>query len=239
MKNRLAPVKNVAALQSAFEAAASRDVGVPGMALLFGNTGAGKTTTVTWLMNRVNAIYVRAAATWTPSAMLGKIMNELGAVPLSGGRSAQMVDHITDTMANEQRPLFVDESDYLLSNLKMLETLRDIHDVSGQPVLLIGMAGIEKRLVHRAQLARRISQWVEFKPLDIEDAGIVAKTICEVAIAPDLLQHLHEQAKGSMGLMVVGLSRIEGLAKANGWATVDADQWGPRRLFLSNSPKVA
>lgn len=234
MKNRLAPVKNVAALQAAYEALECRDPGVPGMGLVHGQTGAGKTTAVTWLMNRTNAIYVRAAATWTPAAMLGKIMNELGAEQLARG-SAAMVDFITTTMAQDNRPLFVDEADYLVSNLKMLETLRDIHDVSGMPVLLVGMANIEKRLAGRKQLLGRISQWVEFAGCDAEDAATLARTVCEVGIAPDLLSRVHAEAHGSMRLLVVGLSRIESLAKAQGWSQVTAEQWGGRKLFLTGN----
>lgn len=237
MRNRLAITKNVAALQLAYEALASRDNGVPGMGLVHGYTGAGKTTSVTALINKTRGVYVRAAATWTSSAMLGRIMVELGAEPLARGGAA-MVDHIVNALAAEQRPLFVDEADYLVKDLKMLETLRDIHDLSGMPVVLIGMEGIERRLVHRQQLARRISQWVEFNPSDLEDARTLADTVCEVKIEQDLLEALHTEAKGSVGLMVVGLARIEALAKGNGWKTVDADQWGQRKLFLG-APKFA
>lgn len=236
MKKNMAMVKNVMALQAAFEALSGREHGVPGMGLLYGHTGAGKTTAATWLISNSNGVYARANATWTPNAMLGKLMIELGAEPLHNGGAA-MVKHITDALMLEQRPVFIDEADYLLSNLKMLETLRDIHDISGQPVVLIGMEGIERRLVHRQQLARRISQWVEFLPSDAEDARILADSICDITVEDDLLQSLHDEAKGSIGLMTVGLSRIEALAKANGWKKVDADQWGGRRLFLSNAPK--
>lgn len=236
MRNQLAVTKNVAALQLAFEALSNRDSGVPGMGLVHGYTGAGKTTAITWLLNRSGGVYARAAATWTPSAMLGRIMQELGAEPLARGGAA-MVEHITRELSRTQRPLFVDEADYLLGNLKMLETLRDIHDLSGMPVVLIGMEGIERRLVHRQQLARRISQWVEFMPSDFDDARILADTVCEVEIEEDLLQALHTEAKGSVGLMVVGLSRIEALAKGSGWKKVNADRWGDRKLFMGNAPK--
>ena len=53
------------------------------------------------------------------------------------------------------------------------------------------------------------------------------------------LAMLHTQAKGSMRLMTVGLSRIEALAKANGWRDVSAEQWGNRALFLGNRPAEA
>lgn len=235
MRNKMAIVKNVVKLRTAYDALAARDPGIPGMGLVHGFTGSGKTTAIAWLVNQINGIFVRATATWTPSAMLGSIMKELGAAPLHRG-SAAMVNHIVAQLPMSASSLFVDEADYLFSNLKMLDTLRDIHDLTGCPVILIGMEGIERRLTHRLQLARRISQWVEFLPLDVEDARILADTLCEVDIQGDLLERVHQETSGSIGLMVVGMSRIEALAKANGWKVIDNDLWADRRLFLSAPP---
>ena len=237
MRNKLAAIKNVAALQVAFEALASRDPGVPGMGLVYGYTGAGKTTAVSWMVNRTAGLYVRATSGWTPSTMLARVMHELGAAPMQ--RRAQMLDYIIGSLQQSQRPLFVDEADYLLSDATMLESLRDVHDLAGVPVVLIGMDKINTRLVHRQQLTSRISQWVEFLPSDLEDARTLTDTVCEVGIDDELLATLHREAKGSVRRMVVGLSRIEALAKANGWAQVSAEQWGTRALFLGNRPPEA
>ena len=75
MRNKLAPTKNVAALQAAYEALATRDLGVPGMGLVHGYTGAGKTTAISWLVNRAKGVYVRATSGWTPASMLAKVMS--------------------------------------------------------------------------------------------------------------------------------------------------------------------
>lgn len=237
MRNKLAPTKNVAALRLAYEALAGRDHGVPGMGLVHGFTGAGKTTAITELVTRVQGIYVRATSSWTPTALLAKVQQELGAAPMQ--RRADMLDFITERLRESQRPLFVDEADYLLGNAVMLDSLRDVHDLSGAPVVMIGMEGIAKRLITRKQLAGRISHWVEFLPSDLDDARVLTRTVCEVGIDDELLAMLHTQAKGSMRLMTVGLSRIEALAKANGWREVSAEQWGNRALFLGNRPAEA
>ena len=234
MRNKLAPTKNVGALQLAFEALSSRDHGVPGMGLVYGYTGAGKTTSIAWLVGRTGGVYVRANSGWTPTSMLAKIMTELGAAPMQ--RRAAMLEYITEKLGQTERPLFVDEADYLLHDGSMLESLRDIHDLTGLPVVLIGMANIEKKLVHRPQLARRISHWVEFQRSDLADARILAETVCEVELDDELLATLHAEAKGSIGLMTVGLARIESLAKGSGWKKVTAGLWGNRALFLGNSP---
>lgn len=234
MRTKLAITKNVAALQLAYEALASRDHGVPGMGLVFGYTGAGKTTAISSLVNQTRGLYVRATSGWTPSSMLAKLMQELGASPRQ--RRADMLDFVVERLMHDPRPLFVDEADYLLRDADMLESLRDVHDMSGAPVVLIGMADIEKKIVHRKQLARRISHWVEFLPSDLDDARTLASTVCEVELDDELLQALHAEAKGSIGLMTVGMARIEALARANGWRRVTGEQWGDRKLFLGNRP---
>lgn len=237
MRTKLAPTKNVAALRLAYEALATRDHGVPGMGLVHGFTGAGKTTAVCELVTRVQGVYVRATSSWTPASMLAKVMQELGAQAMQ--RRAEMLDFIAQGLGESQRPLFVDEADYLVGHAAMLDSLRDIHDLSGAPVVLIGMQGIAQRLVHRKQLAGRISHWVEFAPCDLEDARTLTQTVCEVTVDDDLLARVHAESKGSMRLMTVGLARIESLAKANGWKAVDAEQWGNRALFLGNRPADA
>jgi DNA transposition AAA+ family ATPase len=231
MRSKFAMVKNAIRLQAAYEQLAGRDPGTPGMGLVHGFTGYGKTTAVAWLVNQTHGIYVRSFATWTPSAMLGSLMVELGAEPLPS--CARMAGHIVNELCRTGRPVFVDEADYLLANTKMIESLRDIHDASNVPVILIGMEGIERRLIHRQQLARRISHWVAFQPCDAEDARTLADTVCEVAIEDDLLLPLHGAAKGSIGLMVVGLARIEAVARGNRLKTMGAEQWGDRQFFLS------
>lgn len=236
MRNKLAFTKSVNALALTFDAVSTRDYGIPGMCLVHGYTGAGKTTAVTWLVNRTRGVYVRATSQWTPSTMLGSIMRELGAAPLQ--RRQAMLDHIVDQLTAAQRPLFVDEADYLLRDADMLESLRDVHDLTHVPVVMVGMQGIERRLVHRPQLARRLSHWVEFLPSDLDDARTLANTVCEVALDDELLARLHTEARGSIGLMTVGMARIEALGKANGWAEVSADLWGERKLFIGGAPRV-
>ncbi|WP_016949799.1 AAA family ATPase [Anabaena sp. PCC 7108] len=233
MKNELAKVKNLRRLSQAYEALKLRDHSVPGMGLVSGFTGSGKTRSISWLVEQSNGVYCRANATWSVSAMLGSISSELGVSPQH--RNYKMLGNVAEWFASAQRPLFIDECDYLLRDLRMVEALRDIHDLSGVPVMLVGMEGIEKKLALRLQLTRRISQFVEFQPLDIEDARVLADTVSEVAIADDLLTKIHQEAKGGVGLMIVGLARVEALAKTQQWQTIGASQWGQRKLFLTKA----
>lgn len=237
MKYKIAPVKNIARLRDAYQALEDSPTGVPRMGLIYGATGAGKTTAVTWLMNRTDAIVVKASPTWSLHSMLSKIMIEIGFAPTT--RSADMEETIVEKMQKDSRPLFVDEADSFTDpqvrgdrSYAILETLRSIHDLSQMPVMLIGMTGIEHRLASRHQLMRRISQWVKFDAADLADARVLADTVCEVRVEDDLLQKLLESSKGGIGLMMVGLSRIERAAKGNGIDVIGLDVWGDRPFNL-------
>lgn len=237
MRYKIAHVKNIARLVSAYDDLENAAVGVPRMGLVYGFTGAGKTTAVTWLMTKTNAIVVKASPTWSLHSMLSKIMVEIGIDPMR--RAADMEDVIIQTMQRDSRPLFVDEADAFTDpavrgdrSYAILETLRSIHDLSRMPVLLIGMDGIERRLASRHQLMRRIHQWVKFERADFEDAPILADAVCEVHVDDDLLDKLLEASGGSVGLMMVGLSRIERAAKSSDRKTIGLGIWGDRPFSL-------
>lgn len=235
MKQKLAIVKNVLNLQTCWAALETRPAGLPGMMLVWGKTGAGKTTAVTWLANKINAIFVRASATWTQRAMLNQILADLEVDPRGG--SADCMILIQGAMAESGRPLIVDEADYLFhpfGTLKMLECLRDLHDQIGIPVILIGMEGIERKVVHRKQFSRRISHWVEFNPLDLTDARTLVETVCEVNLDDGLLEDLHAGAHGVIGDMMVGLARVEAYGKANHLELITRKNWGNRPFYLGN-----
>ena len=238
MRHKMAIVKNIVALESAYEALAQRGNGVEGMGLVSGDAGFGKTTAITWLRHKTNAVHVRALATWTQRSMLASIMRELGVEPLY--RAADMVQEIVRLLVTGDRGLYVDELDYLVGRSELnalLDSLRDIHDLSKSPVILIGMAGIQRKIANRLQLARRITQFVEFMPADREDARVLTDTVCEVEIEDDLLAALHTDAAGNIGLIANGLAKIEGVAKGNSWKKVDRERWGNRAFFLGPNHK--
>ncbi|MFP4131295.1 MAG: AAA family ATPase [Thiohalospira sp.] len=235
MRHRIVPVKNVARLSEASDSLIHRGLGMPGMGLLWGHTGYGKTTAATWLINRVHGVYVRPIATTTPSTFLASILRELDLE--AKGSCAQMVERIVEALATSNRPLFVDEADYLADSKKLTETLRDIHDLSTVPVVLIGMAGIQRKLAQRQQLSGRIAQWVEFGPADLEDARHLADALAEVEVQDDLLERLHHASGGEVRRITVGLGRIEQQAQVRSLEAIGAADWtlGDEGFFLPRS----
>lgn len=236
MRNRIAHVKNIQMLATAADALSTRAPGTPGVGLIWGATGYGKTTATAWLSNQLNAVYTRAWPTWTPTSMLSSLMQELSLKPL--GRTQPMIDAIVRSLSAESRPVFIDEADYLADKPILLETLRSLHDVSSSPLILIGMRDFQRRVMHRDQLAGRISQWVEFQPADLSDARTLTDEVCEVKVTDDLVEHLHKKSAGSMRAMVVGLNRIEQFARKKNLSKVNSSEWADRPFVLGDAPRA-
>lgn len=238
MKKKLANTNNLMELAKAFSILADDSTAEPHMGLIHGFTGSGKTTSIAWLLNRLpdlsptgkiayKGVYVRAMAVWNAGVMLRTILGELGieAAHSNAKNMAMLCDRL-----QEGHALFIDEADYLFDgrDKRMLETLRDAHDSTGMPIVFIGMDGIERKLGNSKQLDRRVTQRVRFNALDLKDAQQVADTCCEVEIDPELVERLHVWAKGSIAMLVIGLTEIERTAKLQRLEQIDSGFWGDK-----------
>jgi len=234
MKKVIAPVKNIARLVELAEALTTQAETLPGIAVAHGPSGIGKSTGLTWLCTtRINGCYVRAMQVWSPTSMLETIARELDVEPAA--RLSKTIERIVTALSASGRTLIVDEADYVVDQSKLLNTLRDLHDLSTMPLLLVGMAEFVRKLRTRSdqrQFAGRVALELEFKRLDLADVAILAKHLAEVEIAEDLLKLLHEKSEGETRLVVVGLGHIERFAHENGFPKVTQKQWGDRALNL-------
>ncbi|MEM1425788.1 MAG: ATP-binding protein [Cyanobacteria bacterium P01_H01_bin.130] len=232
MRESIVPIQSLREFRRAITELGARSPGMPGMGLAFGPTGSGKTTAATMAANEFNAVYVRARAVWTPNAMLGDLCRSLGG--RTHARAADNFDEVVRLLGLGGRPLFIDEAEYVMElRDKGLDILRDLHDVTTVPILLIGMSergplSINRQIAARSRLAqvrRRIGSWVEFGRLSWEDAQAVAIANCEVGVDDALLKHVLDASEGRVGAFTVGLAKIEQFAQYNGLIRVRRSDW--------------
>lgn len=241
MRSSILPVKNISRLQAAGDALINRPIGLPGMGLIWGPTGYGKTTATTWFINQCHGVYIRAMRLWSPKSMLDAIARELD-LDVRGRNNGEMVEAIIRRLAETGRPLFIDEADYIVEQRRLTDTLRDVHDLSTCPVVLIGMHGIEKRIRGNEQFTGRISQWVPFQGADIDDASLLASGLVEIGIGDDLLADLHAKASPAQGggaeirRLVVGLANIEAHGRRRGMDRVSLADWPEGRDYFIGAP---
>ena len=237
MKAVCVPLKNLLKLTSTIGRVMERSAVESAIILLTAHTGLGKSTSVARALPQFGATFYRANSATTYSSLLNALCFELGLE--QRWRNSDKLNAITDFLKDSPRPIFIDEADNLARDGRMLEVLRDIHDIAGVPVLIVGMDGFERKLTRYPQFMRRISQRIEFRPCDLDDARKLAKELCEVSVADDLVSLMHKKAKGSVGLMVVALAHFERLAKGNQLKSINAAQWGDRPMFVGASEGAA
>lgn len=238
MKHVTVKTKDVRRFDQGINELLNRSKGVEGQGVVWGPPGVGKTTALTLLANDYDAVYIRALGCSTVTSILGDITRYLGGERKC--RRTDMVEFIvtklTRGIAGEPtprpRPIIVDEADYCIKQFDIMDSLRDIYDISGCPVILVGMEDIARRLQENGRFARRLTQWIEFRGLDLDDTALVAQECCEVKILPDLLEYLHAETCGNVGRIKVGLDKIEKVANANGKAEMARADWGERDLYF-------
>ena len=234
MRSKVVPIKNISRLAVAADALTTRASGLPGIGLLHAPIGFGKSVATMWLANRSNCIYVRALATETPASLLGTILAELRCDARGG--CAQRTRDAVLALARANRTLLIDETNQLLDSRRareLIETVRDVHDLSLVPVVLVGDETVEPRIQHREQLASRVSQHVKFEPIDREDARLLADQLCEVKIHDDLVDHIynHQRVNRVTRRFVTALANAERKARTKGAREIDLAAWGRGDVF--------
>ena len=234
MKNRIVVTSNIVQALALFKCLRERGANIEGMGLIYGLTGEGKSTAVTYICNREDAIFLRARATWTPRSMLENIVRELGLSPTYA--LDPMLQMATNRLRHTQSPLFIDEADYLINSStkpNLIDVLRDLYDETKVPVVLIGSEELSRRLESNKRFdkhARRITEKLRFTGITLEDATKVVEQLSDVSVENGMIKKIHVASQGNMGALVDGIHRIEQFALANSLTSVGEEAWGSRQL---------
>ena len=241
MKHKTVEVKNVLRTFDMYSNLLGRSEITPGLGLAHGPSGFRENDYIHQHCKPANLqhgslpIYIRCYASDTASSFLARLMKELGSEPMFPLRKS--VDYIINAMNEQQIALFIDEADHIVGQPKTMETIRDLYDATEQPVILIGMEEIARRISHRKQLFNRISEWVEFMPADIEDVHMFANRAAwkmESPVGDDLLDHIRVRSSGEVRRILIALEKLERFAQSNEIDFVDQKTWGDGQLFLNH-----
>ena len=220
MKPKFVQTENVRRLQEAVSSLENRAPGVPGLGLIYGGAGYGKTKSIQWHVCQTNSIYLRAKATWSTGWMLEAIGKELSILSLPTIKDK--FQDLQNSISQIKCTIFVDEADYLVRDRKLLDTLRDLHDETDLPIVLVGMDEIQKKLMRHHQFWSRVSQQVVYQPLTAKEIAILGMELCDLAIEDRTSEQLFASTMGNFRDTIVALSHLERMARANSTTTVSS-----------------
>ena len=153
--------------------------------------------------------------------LMEKIVFELGESP--SRKMANLMDQCVAHLRLKPQVIIIDEVDYLISRHKIIETLRDLHDLTGAPIVLIGMQEAKIKLGKYRHLYDRLSEIIEFKPFSKEDMEIIVEELSEIMITNEA-KEIFFQRTNRFRQIIKGISFLENLAKTNGLNKIDVKQ---------------
>lgn len=204
----LAAVKNVARFLTLVQSLIQRQEGLPGIGVFHGYSGLGKTYASIYAQNMTNALRLEVGDSWTKVKFLQNLLREAGVEP---GKStiADLTEKAINALADDwTRPLFIDEADKL-ADKGMLELVREIHEHSQVPVLLIGEELLPEKLEKVERVHNRVLDWVPAEPCDHADARLLAKLVCpSITISDELIDLIVDKTKGRARRLVVNFNKM-------------------------------
>lgn len=209
--------------------------GEPRFGLLYGPSGYGKSVASAFTASRTNAAYIEAKSVWTQRSILEAIAEELGIARL--GRSApHILEQIINELNRTPRGLLIDEMDYLVKK-QFVEIIRDIHDATRIPILMIGEEALPAKLKEWERFHNRILVATPAQPSSLEDARKLRDHYCgRVDIADDLVERIAGLCHGVTRRIVVNLRNCQRVAMEEGTGAIDLAWWAGRPFQTADVP---
>lgn len=164
---------------------------IPKMGLVYGEPGLGKSQTALWLACKYDAIYLRATNLMTGRWLLEELIKELDEIPRF--LTSDNFNLVVKKLKQETKIIFIDEIDYLMNNYKSIETLRDIHDQTGCPIIFIGMGLAHRKLERYKHLYDRFLEIVRFECFEVKDISQIISQLSEVPFTPESVEYIHKK----------------------------------------------
>ena len=212
MNKQFVKTRNVKNFISLMNNLQSRPAGVPGMALVYGEPGLGKTNSILWWAARNDSILISAKNAMTSRWLLEEIVYELGETPMY--KTSELFKQAVRQLIDNPRVIIVDEIDYLAGNKQSIESLRDLHDRTGVPVVMVGMGMADKKLIRYKHLFDRISEILKFNSFDLDDVKMIIEQLAEVKITDEAVEFIHKKANRFRQIVKL-ISKAEQIAEAN------------------------
>jgi len=218
MKKVFVKTQNVKSFINLMNNIKSRPENVPGIALVYGEPGLGKSKAVLWWVAQNDAVYIRGTNLMSGRWFIKEVVEELGEIPYH--YSMDLFNQCIRLLIERQIPIIVDEIDYLATDAKTIETIRDVHDKTNVPVVLVGMGMAQRKLARYKHLYDRISEVLKFKHFNKSDVKEIITQLSEVEMTECAIKFIYSKSNRFRQIVRL-INKAEQIAQANGLSTID------------------
>lgn len=193
--------------------------GQPGIFLAWGQAGRGKTFAARNYHAENGGVYVSVWQDWTQAAFLQQVCFEVCGLRPKGANAAKL--KIVEHLEREPRTIFIDEADRL--HVLRIEDLRDIHEATGAPIVLVGEEELLGLLSDRRRVWSRVVQEQEFAPLSLDDITWFALEAAGLSVQPEAAARMRKASDGDFRLIRNMVLHLEQAGKARDTQQVDTE----------------
>ena len=193
---------------------------IPKMGLVYGEPGLGKSQTALWLACKYDGIYLRASNLMTGRWLLEEMVKELDEIPRF--LTSDNFNILVKKLKQNPQVIFIDEIDYMMNNYKTIETLRDIHDETGCPIIFIGMGLAHRKLERYKHLYDRFSEILKFETFGVNDLSQIFGQLSEIPFAPDAIEYIHSKYNRFRQIVQL-INQMETFSKDNNLAEINME----------------
>lgn len=234
VNSTFAAARNVTLCAGVMDQLMHRAPNMPGLGVFSGPSGYGKSIAAAHCANEYEAVYVECRSYFTQKSLLLAILNEMGIRP--GKTIYEMVEQIGEQLALSGKGMVIDETDHI-ADRNLIELLRDIYEVSGAPILMIGEERFAQKLKRWERFHNRVLVWELAQPTDLADARKFAKLYStDVAIADDLLKKIVDTTRGCARRICVNVENVRKEGAKLGVKLLDLAHWGDRPIYTGEAP---
>ena len=190
---------------------------IPKMGLVYGEPGLGKSQTALWLACKYDGIYLRASNLMTGRWLLEEMVKELDEIPRF--LTSDNFNIVVKNLKQNPHVIFIDEIDYLMNNYKSIETLRDIHDETGCPIIFIGMGLAHRKLERYKHLYDRFSEILKFETFEVNDLSQIINQLSEIPFMLESIEYIHLKFNRFRQIVQL-INQMESFAKDNNLAKI-------------------
>lgn len=193
---------------------------IPKMGLVYGEPGLGKSQTALWLSCKYDGIYLRASNLMTGRWLLEEMVKELDEIPRF--LTSDNFNIVVKKLKQNPQVIFIDEIDYLMNNYKTIETLRDIHDETGCPIIFIGMGLAHRKLERYKHLYDRFSEILKFEIFGVNNLSQIFGQLSEITFTPDAIEYIHTKYNRFRQIVQL-INQMEIFSKDNNLAEINME----------------
>lgn len=203
--------QNVNAFRKAINGLMRRDRLQPGLMVVEGQSGRGKSMAADNWYTIHGGYFFRVWESMTQHAFLQELAFEICRTRPRGSHACKRM--IIEKLREDPKAIIIDEADRL--HLKRMEDLRDINDGTGSVIVLVGEDGLMSKLSEEKRLYSRVSEQVLFGDVQPGDIIMYGAQMAELMISTDAAALLAKKSDGSFRMVHNYMLRMMDYAKAN------------------------